>query len=85
MPFVCHRKLAIRHHIPGSEAFALGPIFVPTLATSSLQVKLFNKFIRTCMNKVQTPLAPAKAKDDANKYLKPRNPNSYNSHLHIEY
>lgn len=85
MPFVYHRKPAIRHSIPGSEAFALGLIFIPTLVTSSLQVKLFNKSIRTCMNEVQTPLAPAEAKDDANKFLKPRNPNSYYNHLHIEY
>ncbi len=51
----------------------------------------FQEFMRTCIKKVRdqalaAPVAPAaEARDDTDRPLKPRNPDLYYNHLHMEY
>lgn len=67
-----------------AQSSAFAPIPTPTLGLASgiPQVKLFNEFMRTFINKVQVP---AKALDNSDRLLEFRNPELYYSHLHMEY
>ena len=78
-----HKRPAIRR--PALEASVLGPGPAPALVPNN---NLFQEFMWTCIKKVQDQalMAPnGKARKDAlDRLLKPRNPDLYYGHLHIE-
>ncbi len=85
MPPVCCGRPAIRAPTLGS-ALALTPV-----APSN---DFFQEFLRIFMERTQAPAAPtalaapaapvAEARDDTHRSLKPRNPDLYYGHLHME-
>ncbi len=81
MPFVCRGWPAIGPPAPGSvPAPAPDPVAPPN--------NLFQEFMRTYIAKIrdQTLAAPAtEVRDNIDRLLKPRNPNLYYDHLHMEY
>ncbi len=86
MPPARRGRPAIRRPALGSEASAPAPTPAPAPNND-----LFQEFMRTFMERTQAPAAPAtpaalaaEAKDDTDRPLKPRNPDLYYGHLHME-
>ncbi len=80
-----------RRRRPAIRAPAPGPAPAPTSVAPPNN--FFQEFMRTCIERVKdhTPAAPvapavpaAEARDDTDRPLKPRNPDLYYSHLHME-
>ncbi len=86
IPSVPRRRPILRRPILAPKAPAPAPVPVPNN-------DLFQEFMWTCIKKVSdqalvAPAAPAvpaiEAKDNADRLLKPRNPDLYYSQLHME-
>ncbi len=82
MPPARRGKPAIRAPAPGPTP-APAPVAPPN--------DLFQEFMRTFMERTQAPAAPAalaapaaEARDDTDRPLKPRNPDLYYGHSHME-
>ncbi len=78
----------VRRGRPAFRPPALGP--VPAPAPVAPLNDLFQEFMQTCIKRVrdQAPAAPAapaaEVRNDTDRPLKPRNPDLYYDHLHME-
>ncbi len=90
MPPADRGRPALRRPAQGSAFPSPEPAPVPAPAPNN---DLFQEFMRTCIKRVrdQAPAAPAaqaapaaEARDDTDRPLKPRNPDLYYGHSHIE-